>query len=513
MGRQQRYRQKRHEQVHSLKSKSLKGLLIREFTEKQNMTEKEAEVVANYCFRYVDSIMDHTAGQITHEVIAGKDSHFRHAGSNLAKKDAVLTIYNYSDIELLEEFGLKAMQNNRILRIIEEAYRQDAILDYAGMCLLTPMTKKTLRKRLKSLWKQGIRAPLCGMALKYKENLSEFRQTRTLKRYLDGEELKEIRQQLFISRSMWEDIYSTFCNVIENRQKSDSGLVDMMDISLQKVREYREIADDYDITRILEQEQTNRTPADISSKEKFISGLEDYCGFFPALADKVERDLRELTDEVSISNRDNDEIIYYAVSDHEPAGRSLSECELTPVKLEYVTTKDENIFNTEGLNALKWERASRFATSARYQGALLNQIDLAFLIGISPAVMQRLDKEHKREILPTRGNIIDMGPKVSHADEIIDDIMNGYEVTEIRDRTKHTLRSIERYKDNFIKVVGLLEEGLSPPEIRKVLDCSRRLVNKYIELYHKYNTDEYRWFMNTKIRSVYRARKQNSKKK
>ncbi len=54
MGRQKRYRQKRHEQVHSLKSKSLRGLLVTEFMEKQNLTKKEAEIVANYCFRYVD---------------------------------------------------------------------------------------------------------------------------------------------------------------------------------------------------------------------------------------------------------------------------------------------------------------------------------------------------------------------------------------------------------------------------------------------------------------------------
>lgn len=515
MGRQKRYRQKRHEQVHSLKSKSLKGLLVREFIEKQNLTQKEAEVVANYCFRYLDSLIDSTAGQITYEIIDGKDNHSRYAGSDdRVTKEAILTIYDYSDIELLEEFGMKAMQNNRILRIIEQAYHQDGILDYNRICLLTPMTKKTLRKRMKKLWNKEIRCPLSGMNKEYRLNMSEFRQTRALKRYLCGENLEEIRQDLFLSRSQWEDIYSTFNNIIQNKDKSVPELADMFNISQQQVCEYLKIPADYDIDRVLEQSQSNRTPGDVSSREKFISGLEDYCGFFPALADRVERDLRELSEEVSISKRDQNEIIYYAISDHEPAGRPLSECELTPISLEYVIPEDQQIFNLEGLKELKWKRAERYATNAKYQGGLLNQIDLAFLIGISPAVLQRLSKEHDNIILPTRGNMIDMGPAVSHAETIIGYIMDGYEETQIEQKTHHSLKSIERYKDNFIKVVGLLEiEGLSPPEIRKVLDCSKRLVNKYIELYHQYNTGEYQWFMEKEIRNVYRARKKYRKKK
>ncbi|MFW5891349.1 MAG: DUF1670 domain-containing protein, partial [bacterium] len=209
MGRQKIYRQKRHEQVHSLKSKSLRGLLITEFMEKQNLTQKEAEIVSNYCFRYLNTIIDNTAGQITYEIIDGKNNHSRSAWKMNDTKEVVLTVYDYSDIELLEEFGVKAMQTNRVLRAIEEAYYQDGILDYTRACLLTPMTKKALRKRMKKLWQNGIRCPLCGMKKDYQENMSEFRQTRALKRYLSGEDLEQIRKELFISHTMWEDIYST----------------------------------------------------------------------------------------------------------------------------------------------------------------------------------------------------------------------------------------------------------------------------------------------------------------
>lgn len=87
-----------------------------------------------------------------------------------------------------------------------------------------------------------------------------------------------------------------------------------------------------------------------------------------------------------------------------------------------------------------------------------------------------------------------MGPAPSHAEKIISLYLQGYTETQIKRRTGHNYESIERYIDTFTKVVGLLEkEGLTPAEIRKILSCSRRLVNKYIELYYQFNTAEYQW--------------------
>ncbi|MGB9825470.1 MAG: DUF1670 domain-containing protein, partial [Desulfofundulus sp.] len=69
---------------------------------------------------------------------------------------------------------------------------------------------------------------------------------------------------------------------------------------------------------------------------------------------------------------------------------------------------------------LKWERMLRYTTQARVQGGLLTQPDLAFLLGVHPGVIQRLMKEHDRIVLPTRGNIADMGPGQTHAAKIIE---------------------------------------------------------------------------------------------
>ena len=498
MGRQKCYRQKRHEQVHSLKAKSLFGHLVAELMQTQGFTQREAEIVAKPCFIYFKQNLCHTAeGQIKFEIIDGIDNHKR---TKKETKKAILTPIAYSDIELFEEFGLKEMQMGRLLRMIEEAYTQGGLLDIKRVCFLTQITDKPLRERLHELWDLGIKAPLSMIRRKYLDNMTMFRQSYCIKQYLEGEELEKLRRELFISKTDWEQIYSTFRH-INNQQDDDiAQLARNFDIAEQLVVEYLDIGSNYSDNYIYKQYQTSSLkidcPGDVSTREKFINELTSHCGFSPAVADKLERDLRELGKKIDSQNRQPNEIIYYAVSDHEPSGKPLIECELVPVKISYYSNDDLELFNKETSIDLKWEKAKRYATQVRKQGALLNQIDIAFLLGISPVVLQKLTKENDKVILPTRGNIIDMGPTPSHAEKIINLYLQGYTETQISYRSGHSYDSIERYIDSFTKVVGLLvKEGLSPAEIRKILGCSRRLVNKYIELYYKFNTDEYQWWI------------------
>lgn len=85
-------------------------------------------------------------------------------------------------------------------------------------------------------------------------------------------------------------------------------------------------------------------------------------------------------------------------------------------------------------------------------------------------------------VVPTRGVVADMGPALSHADKIIRLYMDGSTETEIVRRTGHSYESVESYLLDFAKVTYLLERGLPVPAIRKVMGCSRRLVEKYVNL-------------------------------
>ncbi|AEB68708.1 DUF1670 domain-containing protein [Methanothrix soehngenii] len=52
-------------------------------------------------------------------------------------------------------------------------------------------------------------------------------------------------------------------------------------------------------------------------------------------------------------------------------------------------------------------------------------------------------------VVPTRDEIQDIGPTVSHKMNIIKLFLKGYEHTEIEQRTRHTGESIKRYISGF----------------------------------------------------------------
>ncbi|MDI3547284.1 MAG: hypothetical protein PWR10_936 [Halanaerobiales bacterium] len=226
MGRQLRYRQKRHEQVHSLKSKSLFGHLVTELRQTQGFTQREAEIVAKPCFTYFkNNLCDTAEGQIRFEIIDGINNH-KHAQKET--KMATLIPVAYSDIELFEEFGVKAMQMDRCLRIIEEAYCQGGLLDMKRLCFLTQITDRALRDRLHELWDKGIRVPLPMILRKYLDNMSMFRQSYCVKHYLQGEDLEKLRKELYISQTDWEQIYILFVISVKEKMKLLQSLPEIL---------------------------------------------------------------------------------------------------------------------------------------------------------------------------------------------------------------------------------------------------------------------------------------------
>ncbi len=508
MARKTEYRKKRKEQVHSLRAKSLFRLLTNEMKINLGLPTKEARIVADLCFEYLTHVLCDTAeGQIRVEAFAGLDNHARRPLAKSETKKVTVTVFAYSDIELLEEFGIKAMQTGRILRIIEETYQQDALFDLKNLIQLVPMSKKTLRNRLIPFWEAGIMVPISGLSHTYRDQLAVFREVECVKRYLDGADPADLREELCLGRSHFRRILRQYRH-IGTSQEEPEELAERFHIPPKQVLAYRALAEQHEV----EPPEEHQGPAGIRSREQFLDELRNRCGFSPALAEDLEMDMQETAREITGNRRGEHTIVYYAVTDHEPAGKSLDECELAPVQIDYITAEDrEAATPTE----LKWERILRYSTQARYQGTYLNQIDLAFLIGISPAVIQRLCDQNEDVVVPTRGQMIDMGPAVSHAEEIISLHMQGYTETQIKRKTGHDYESLERYIDAFTKVAGMLViEGMNRAEIRKIMDCSRRLVDTYCELWHRFNTEEFQWWAKrvlTRYRGKKKAKKPNGR--
>ena len=187
-------------------------------------------------------------------------------------------------------------------------------------------------------------------------------------------------------------------------------------------------------------------------------------------------------------------VAFGAVAD-EPPGTSLAEARLALVVLDYVLPEDWGLVRRNSPQALKWARLERLATQAYSQGVALSLPDLAHLLGLSVDAVQETIKKHNNVLLPTRGRVADMGSTLTHAEKIVALFMDGYTETEIKRRTGHSYDSIERYLWDFARVAYLAERQMPLPAIRQALALSRRLVERYLELYRRFNHPDYAFRM------------------
>jgi hypothetical protein len=85
--------------------------------------------------------------------------------------------------------------------------------------------------------------------------------------------------------------------------------------------------------------------------------------------------------------------------------------------------------------------------------------------------------------VPTRGQVKDIGKGVSHKARIVGDWLAGYTFSQIKQRRRHSIHSIERYCSDFQRVVRLYVHGLSVAEMRISTGMSERLIKEYLALY------------------------------
>ncbi len=131
-------------------------------------------------------------------------------------------------------------------------------------------------------------------------------------------------------------------------------------------------------------------------------------------------------------------------------------------------------------------RWARLARQARVQGALLTVEDLAFLTCSSTATVKRdLGSCRARdEAVPTRGQIRDIGPGISHKAKMIQLYLWGLQFTDIESRTGHSEGSIRRYLADFRQIAALHARG-APVPIRAATSRSAALIAEYIALYER----------------------------
>lgn len=131
-------------------------------------------------------------------------------------------------------------------------------------------------------------------------------------------------------------------------------------------------------------------------------------------------------------------------------------------------------------------RCIRLLEQAHAQGALLSNVDLSCMLGVSQGLVSRLIAAHERTnqvVVPRRATLHDVGSGVTHKGIICRKrFVDGKSPDIIARETHHSLTSVDHYLGMFDRVRFCKQQNLPSHEIARVLGCTERLVQEYLDI-------------------------------
>ena len=134
----------------------------------------------------------------------------------------------------------------------------------------------------------------------------------------------------------------------------------------------------------------------------------------------------------------------------------------------------------------------RLIKSAYEQGGILSGAEVSVLLNRSLTTVSRYLKEYQenhKEMLPTKGNILDQGSSPSHKGIIIDLYEQGYPEVDIARLTTHNIESVGRYIKTYKDVLFMMEKGFNVMEMVRVTGRGRSTILQYRKLAYLYHPE------------------------
>lgn len=489
MGRTKEFRQRLRYTVASARHKTLEHQLLVQLSTELGMSRVEAGLMSLRLSRWIVARPQVLApNQMLFWAQAGRGSFGR--GKPVAGKTIRLTPFDAEDLELEEEFGLAALQLGRMLRLVEEAERQDALLSAKQLTLLLNISPSSLRHRLGEVRELGIWVPLRGLSRSAQERGGPYRSTWTLSGYVRGQPIEQLRRQAGISRSRFGELIGALSALAERVRRGERPDGDP------ETAQWTELLEPLSPEQLAElaTARPGGAPPTSCDWETFAGHLKHDFALSPAklraLTDLVEEVLSALWD-----RRRPGQVVYWAVAAAEPAGKPLASCRLVPVQLSYWEAADEpdrsSNRDANRVQDLKVARIRRLSREAKQAGGYLTCADLSYLLGIHTAALSRMVRDCSPEPVPLRGLECDIGRGISHRTRVIELYMQMHTESEIVSRTGHSYESVENYLRDFARCLVLRERGLAPAMIRRVTGRSMALVKAYLELVEHYSTPDH----------------------
>ncbi len=227
----------------------------------------------------------------------------------------------------------------------------------------------------------------------------------------------------------------------------------------------------------------------------FLNEMQTDFGFTPVVSKAVLERAKSIfkSGQFDTATVNIGQIRILAISSKEKAGKPLKQCKLIPVTLTVDNGKDDNEIRNHNISSWRQAIICRITEEALDQEALLTEDDISTVLRCSLRTVKRDIKALKDQdiFVPIRGDIIGTGRGQSHKVKIAEWYLKGATYTEIRNRMYHSFQAIKRYIETLGRVVICIKSSFSLSMTSRVVGITERLAKEYVDLYNRYNTEEY----------------------
>jgi hypothetical protein len=177
----------------------------------------------------------------------------------------------------------------------------------------------------------------------------------------------------------------------------------------------------------------------------------------------------------------------FDIKDPPSRNKTSENVRLVPVVLDLWTDDDiEAHLDRVSASERLLTRCIRLHQQAFEQGALLSNVDLAGMLGLSESRLSSLLAAHERKhqvVIPRRATLHDVGSGVTHKRIICSKrYLEGKSPDVIARETHHSLTAVDRYLGMFDRVRYCNQQQMPSHEIARVLGCTERLVLEYLDI-------------------------------
>jgi hypothetical protein len=188
------------------------------------------------------------------------------------------------------------------------------------------------------------------------------------------------------------------------------------------------------------------------------------------------------------------EIEVRVIGIEEKSGKMMEKMEKVRIRLTIDNGKeDAEILREYGRTELRRLQIQRITQEALEQNGVLSQDDLSKHLRCGLRTIKRDIREIKNQGIEviTRGVLHNIGRGQTHKSKIVGLYLEGKTFSDIKLKTHHSVGSIKRYVDSFVKVMMSVNHGIRDERsISSVTGLSELLVNQYLELLSKSRKDK-----------------------